>query len=87
MNQTIVAPMTVHGVSAIAALRVSGPAVRQVLVTLFNNENPIPRHAYYGNAVDPHTQKTIDSLLYLFLILRTLTQVKTPLNFTLTGIL
>lgn len=66
MNQTIVAPMTVHGVSAIAALRVSGPAVRQVLVTLFNNENPIPRHAYYGNAVDPHTQKTIDSLLYLF---------------------
>ena len=45
MNQTIVAPMTVHGVSAIAALRVSGPAVRQVLVTLFNNENPIPRHA------------------------------------------
>lgn len=66
MNQTIVAPMTPNGVSAIAALRVSGPAVRQVLSSLFNNNNPIARHAYYGKAIDPVSQKSIDSLVYLF---------------------
>ncbi|NLG38635.1 MAG: tRNA uridine-5-carboxymethylaminomethyl(34) synthesis GTPase MnmE [Fibrobacter sp.] len=66
MNQTIVAPMTPHGVSAIAALRVSGPAVRQVILSLFKNDKPIPRHSYLGTAIDPVTQKSIDSLLYIF---------------------
>src|SRR5574344_623247 len=66
MNQTIVAPMTPHGVSAIAALRVSGPAVRQVILSLFKNDKPMPRRSDLGTAIDPVTQKSIDSLLYIF---------------------
>lgn len=66
MNQTIVAPMTPNGVSAVAALRVSGPAVRQVVELLFHNQNPVPRQANYADALDPKTGEIIDSLLYVF---------------------
>ena len=66
---TIVAPMTPAGVSAVAALRVSGSKVRDVVKSLFGERaaaNLEPRRANLGTARDPQTGKVIDSLLYLF---------------------
>ena len=60
-SQTIVAPMTPSGVSAVAALRVSGAHVRDVVARLFGNErleNLKAREACLGTARD--------SLLYIF---------------------
>ena len=66
---TIVAPMTPAGVSAVAALRVSGSKVRDVVKSLFGERaaaNLEARKASLGTARDPQTGKVIDSLLYLF---------------------
>ena len=66
---TIVAPMTPAGVSAVAALRVSGSKVRDVVRCLFGDKHASalePRGASLGTARDPQTGKVIDSLLYLF---------------------
>lgn len=66
---TIVAPMTPAGVSAVAALRVSGSKVRDVVVRLFGNERLQKlkaREACLGTARDPQSGKLIDSLLYIF---------------------
>ena len=66
---TIVAPMTPAGVSAVAALRVSGSKVRDVVKSLFGERaaaNLEARKASLGTARDPQTAKVIDSLLYLF---------------------
>ena len=66
---TIVAPMTPAGVSAVAALRVSGTRVRDVVAALFGEraaKNLEPRRASLGTARDPQGGKLIDSLLYLF---------------------
>jgi len=68
-SQTIVAPMTPAGVSAVAALRVSGPKVREVVRTLFGEKRAAalePRMANLGSARDPQSGKLIDSLLYIF---------------------
>ena len=68
-SQTIVAPMTPAGVSAVAALRVSGTRVRDVVRCLFGDKHAAalePRKASLGTARDPQTGKVIDSLLYLF---------------------
>ena len=68
-SRTIVAPMTPAGVSAVAALRVSGPQVRGVVRRLFGDkpaEALEPRRANLGTARDPQTGKVLDSLLYLF---------------------
>jgi len=68
-SQTIVAPMTPSGVSAVAALRVSGTHVRDVVRRLFGDKPAgalEPRRAALGTARDPQTGKVIDSLLYLF---------------------
>ena len=68
-SQTIVAPMTPAGVSAVAALRVSGARVRDVVAALFGEraaKSLEPRRASLGNARDPQGGKLIDSLLYLF---------------------
>ena len=68
-SQTIVAPMTPAGVSAVAALRVSGTRVRDVVRRLFGDKHASalePRKASLGTARDPQTGKLIDSLLYLF---------------------
>ena len=67
--RTIVAPMTPAGVSAVAAIRVSGPQVRDVVLALFGEKAAAhlePRRASLGTASDPKTGETIDSLLYLF---------------------
>ena len=66
---TIVAPMTPMGVSAVAALRVSGTHVRDVVRRLFGAraaENLVPRMANLGTALDPQTGKVLDSLLYIY---------------------
>ena len=61
--------MTPAGVSAVAALRVSGTRVRDVVRRLFGDKHASalePRRASLGTARDPQTGKVIDSLLYLF---------------------
>ena len=68
-SKTIVAPMTPAGVSAVAAIRVSGPQVRDVVLALFGEKaagHLEPRRASLGTARDPKTGETVDSLLYLF---------------------
>ena len=65
-NMTIVAPMTPAGVSAIAALRVSGSFAKKIAETLFEQKNITPRKACYGILKHPNTRKNIDSLLYIF---------------------
>lgn len=67
-KQTIVAPMTPNGVSAVAAIRVSGPQVRSVVKALFGEkaEAGLKSHmAKLGTAKWPEG-KVIDSLLYLY---------------------
>ena len=79
-SKTIVAPMTPAGVSAVAALRVSGPQVRDVVRALFGEkalEKLKAREACLGTARDPRAflsgecadfsaAPVIDSLLYIF---------------------
>ena len=68
-SQTIVAPMTPMGVSAVAALRVSGTCVRDVVRRLFGEkpaEKLKPREAFLGTARDPQSGKILDSLLYIY---------------------
>ena len=57
------------GVSAVAALRVSGSRVRNVVVSLFGPKvaNGLePRKANLGTARDPESGKVLDSLLYIY---------------------
>ena len=76
-SQTIVAPMTPAGVSAVAAIRVSGSKVREVVRLLFGEsaiKNLMPREAKLATARDYRTMVgedratalVIDSLLYIF---------------------
>ncbi len=68
-SQTIVAPMTPTGVSAVAALRVSGSQVRLVVERLFGTKAAgalVPRMANLGTARDPESGKVLDSLLYIY---------------------
>ena len=76
-SQTIVAPMTPAGVSAVAALRVSGSKVREVVRLLFGEkafQNLKPREAKLATARDYRTMvggdrttaQVVDSLLYIF---------------------
>ena len=76
-SQTIVAPMTPAGVSAVAAIRVSGSKVRDVVRLLFGEsafKNLKPREAKLATARDYRTMvgddrktaQVIDSLLYIF---------------------
>ena len=61
--------MTPVGVSAVAAIRVSGPQARNVVLALFGEKaagHLEPRRASLGTARDPKTGETVDSLLYLF---------------------
>ena len=57
------------GVSAVAALRVSGSRVRNVVESLFGPKaaNGLePRKANLGTARDPESGKVLDSLLYIY---------------------
>ena len=76
-SQTIVAPMTPAGVSAVAAIRVSGSKVREVVRLLFGESaimNLKPREAKLATARDYRTMVgedratalIVDSLLYIF---------------------
>ena len=67
--ETIVAPMTPAGVSAVAALRVSGTRVRDVVRRLFGEKvekSLKPRLASRGPARDPASGRVLDSLLYIY---------------------
>lgn len=67
--ETIVAPMTPAGVSAVAALRVSGTHVRDVVRRLFGDKaakSLKARNATLGTARDPESGRVLDSLLYLY---------------------
>ena len=66
VEQTIVAPATPHGTSALAVIRVSGPETRSILRKMFHCESPTPRMATLAVARHPETQKKLDSLLYIF---------------------
>ena len=66
MQDTIVAPASPRGVSAIAAVRVSGDAVKKIIGALFGKEEPENRKACYGVACHPETKEAIDSLVYIF---------------------
>ena len=79
-SRTIVAPMTPAGVSAVAAVRVSGPEVRDVVRALFGDvalATIKPREVRLGTARDPRpadagegecltAAPAIDSLVYVF---------------------
>ena len=76
-SQTIVAPMTPAGVSAVAAIRVSGSRVREVVRLLFGEaalKNLKAREAKLATARDYRTMagddrataQVVDSLLYIF---------------------
>lgn len=68
-SETIVAPMTPAGVSAIAALRVSGAKVVDVLRALFGEKallKLIERQAVLATAKDFSCNKIIDNLLYIY---------------------
>lgn len=76
-SQTIVAPMTPAGVSAVAAIRVSGSKVRDVIRLLFGEsaiKNLKAREAKLATARDYRTMvgndrataQVVDSLLYIF---------------------
>ena len=66
VEQTIVAPATPHGTSALAVIRVSGPETRSILRKMLHCESPTPRMATLAVARHPETQKKLDSLLYIF---------------------
>ncbi len=76
-SQTIVAPMTPAGVSAVAAIRVSGSKVREVVRLIFGEKalkNLKAREAKLATARDYRTMvgddhataQVVDSLLYIF---------------------
>ena len=61
--------MTPAGVSAVAALRVSGGCVRDVVARLFGDgavHKLKAREACLGTARDPQSGKVVDSLLYIY---------------------
>lgn len=66
VEQTIVAPATPNGTSALAVIRISGPDTRTILQKMFSCEAPKPRHAALATAKDPETKKPIDSLVHIF---------------------
>lgn len=66
VEQTIVAPATPNGTSALAVIRISGPDTRTVLQKIFSCDAPKSRHAALATARDPETKKPLDSLVYLF---------------------
>ena len=66
MEDTIVAPATPRGISALAAVRVSGAAVKSVLAVLFKDGTPQDRVARFGTARNPVTGDVIDSLVYVY---------------------
>lgn len=55
-KQTIVAPMTPNGVSAVAAIRVSGPQVKSVVKTLFGERPWLGLNPTWQNWVQPSGQ-------------------------------
>jgi tRNA modification GTPase len=66
LSDTIFALSTVAGRSAVAVLRLSGPAAGQALEALTGKDPPAPRRAALARLVDPRTETTIDHGLVLW---------------------
>jgi tRNA modification GTPase len=64
--ETIFAPATVIGRSALAIVRVSGPAARDVCRRLTGRPPPAPRRATLARLRDPHTAEALDEGLVLW---------------------
>jgi len=64
--RTIVAPATPPGVSALAVLRVSGPAVRDVCAQVLGGASLHPRKMKLVPAQDPSSGSVIDTLLAVY---------------------
>ncbi|MGL1889568.1 MAG: tRNA uridine-5-carboxymethylaminomethyl(34) synthesis GTPase MnmE [Reichenbachiella sp.] len=66
INDTIVALSSPAGTSALAVVRISGPEVSQLLITLFKNSSPTSNMMTYGNCFS-HSGAILDSLMYVYL--------------------
>lgn len=66
VEQTIVAPATPNGISALAAIRVSGGETVSILKQMFGCANPTPRQAVLATARHPKNGKLLDNLVYIF---------------------
>jgi tRNA modification GTPase len=66
LSDTIFALSTVAGRSAVAVLRLSGPAAGRALEALTGKDPPAPRRAALAGLVDPRTESTIDHGLVLW---------------------
>lgn len=66
MERTIVAPSTPPGVSALAAVRVSGPAVGAVCAQVLGGMRLVPREMQLVTACDPATASSIDTFLAVY---------------------
>ena len=66
MEQTIVAPATPNGTSALAVIRVSGNESRTILQKMLGVKNAIPRTANLAEMRHPESGKLLDSLVYIF---------------------
>ena len=65
-GQTIVAPSTPPGVSALAVVRVSGPQSSQVCAQILGKTHLPPREMVLVTARDPQTFQSIDTFLAVF---------------------
>ncbi|MCZ6467659.1 MAG: tRNA uridine-5-carboxymethylaminomethyl(34) synthesis GTPase MnmE [Alphaproteobacteria bacterium] len=65
-SETIFALSTVPGRSAVAVLRLSGPAAGQALEALTGKGRPAPRRAALARLADPRSETTIDHALVLW---------------------
>ena len=64
-QDTFTALSTPHGESAIGVIRCSGPLCTTLSNSIFANQSPTPRHAYYGNYKDLEG-KFLDQVVYTF---------------------
>lgn len=64
-QDTFIALSTPHGESALGVIRCSGPLCTGLVGTIFFNESPTPRHAYYANYRDS-AGKLLDQVVYTF---------------------
>lgn len=65
-QESIVAPATPSGVSALAVVRLSGPAVREIAATQFGAADLVPRQMRLVEWRSPKSSQTMEQLLIAF---------------------
>jgi tRNA modification GTPase len=65
LADTIVAPATPPGESALAIVRMSGPAAAELAASCHNGTPPLPRHAWHGDYHD-RQGRLIDDVVFCF---------------------